>query len=344
MEQKKLKFEISYTLDLLCFLDKLADTSPYEEKTEIVTQFRDALTPESHKRLKRIKKCLPKKESIQSLIAPLIVADENFLDLKIVKTSEILGNSRYLINQFKKSPQFKKISPTYKKFLKKRAPEVISNLEDIVKDLEQTKFKSYWLSKKLVIIKRKITDYQLTITPLNLSSLISDWSGTKLDISEKNIYVLTFSNKEISSLLNGDYIVSSLKSTNQLIRALINEAFESESFKAELRPLIKKFKKNKRLMMAFKTVKKEYRTISDYIQSNLILAITTYLNEQTGAITHPHEYLKAHHFGTHKIAILFYEYINLFPKSAIQPLNEYILELLDCVDLQDFEQDIERLS
>jgi len=328
-QKEKLSFEASYTLDILCFIDILLKRSPNLEDEKIKI-FTDMLSTKSEKCLRKLEKSLPKRELIQNLIIPLIVADSEF---KGLKTEEILGNPDYLINQFKKSSSYKKMPTKSKKFVQKEAKKVIESLEIIVSDLERLDFKAFWLMNQLPIIKQRIKEYQSEIYPLHLIEQLNNWTAPQFLIEKKELFVLSFSQNNFSSLLNGTNYISTQLHSDRIIRSLIEAAFASYSLNKELKPFIKTFKKNKAFIQTFKTVKKEHKKITTYLQSNLLLAVTTYLKEQFQVLENPHEYLSTYRRGSHKLAILFYEHMKHSPKPEAQPLNQYLTEVLEQVDL-----------
>jgi len=322
--KEKLNFEVSYVLDVLCFIDiMLGNSTKHKEAKE---HFKSMLGDTSERYLKKLNRAIPSRESIQNLVLPLIVVDSKFKDFKI---EEILEDPKFLITQFKRGSQYKKASPGLKKFLRKDAQKVIYYIRTIIMDLERSKFKTFWLMNQLPIIKHKINEYHTQIEPLQIFKKLNGWIDSHKMIEIKAIYVLTFSECDLLCLMHGHYIISNSINADSIIRSLIDEAFQSQSFKKELKSFNKSIKKNIELMSMFKEVKKEHKKIHSYIENNLLLALTTYFKVQLGVLINPHDYLKSYRRGTYKVSVLFYDYIVYFPKSETQSLPDYILDILD---------------
>ena len=317
---KKLQFEVSYTLDILCFIDQLVAGSLDED----ITYYGDQLGSVSEKCLKKIKKSLSKYGTLQTLVIPLIVADPDFNE---ITAEELLANPKYLITKFKQSPNYKHNPANLKSFVNNEAKKTIASLAIIVTDLERIDFKSFWLSDKLPGLKSKVKKYEEEYDILKVEEQLGNWVSFAKDV----MYVLAFAAEPLLEASPFSYLISDSISVRQQMSFLVDEVVFSQSIAKGLSPVLKRFKKDKNFALLCKKVKKEYPTPGHYLQKNLFLALTAHLNKQFNTLVQPLYKQPEVYDMSHR----FYEMIKEKPKLAEESLIDYFLDLLANVELED---------
>lgn len=332
-EQKKtLYFEASYTLDMISFLDLLFSDNVSKED-EIVTHFEGMLSDQSPILMQKARKGMPENQTFTSMLIPLLTADHEFNDLRL---SELLGSPKYLIATFKKHPDFKKVPKIYKKFIKRQAESVITHLALIIRELEKAKFKSFWLENRLPLINQKIRCYEKEIFPLRLVETLNTYVNP-LAIERRNLYISSFYEGDSVTLFNQDLMASIQATSSQLIQGIIDQLNSSLTVEKRLKPYIKAWKSNVDVMEAFKAVKGEYSTVSAYVEQNIKLALMAVLYQKFNVIDQPYQYLGRYNFGTHKMSVLFYHYMETNPKQSKELLQDYLLKVVEESELELFE-------
>lgn len=328
-----LYFEASYTLDILCFLDLLfIDVLSKEE--ELVTHFEGMLSEGCSKVVKNARKKLPKQESFMSVILPLLAADPEFNDLRL---SELLGSPKYLTSKIKQHPNYKQLSKHLKKFIRKDAAWVIGQISLVISELEKAKFKTFWIEKRLPLIKSKIKQYDKEIQSLRLIENFNEWLVPNR-INKRTVYILSFYEGNQMQLLNYDIMSSVNSSSANLIQALVDQSFSNLKFENELKLLAKQVKNNPDLIQAYQAVKGEYKQVAGYLEKNIHLALITYFYQKFNVLDQPYEYLGRYNFGTHRLSVLFYQYIHSYPKEPNQLFKDYLLKMTEEIELDRFEQ------
>ncbi len=328
-----IEFIPSYTLDIICFMDQLFSNETYPEE-EIINYFEERLVDYGEDFLRKARKLLPKGKTFSSMLFPVITIDPEFNNLKL---SELFRSAKYLINQYRKSPQYKVCSKEYKKFLKHDAEVVINLLQVVMGQLEKADFKSFWLKNRLPLINQKIKLYQKEIYPLLVVEKLNALLG-KVFLYKQSIHVLSFANHLACVLINEQLITSTKLTSKQLVHSYIEELFEPTIFQSELKRLNKIFKKNRDLIESFKKVKKEHQTLAHYVEFNVRLAFMTYIATQFNVLDNPYEYLGRYQFGAYKLSLLYYDYILTNPMNDDQELDRYLLKIVREVELDSFEQ------
>lgn len=335
-EQKQLlNFEASYPLDILCFLDLLF-TDILSKEEELISHFEELLSEDCSKIVKNARKKLPKQETFMSMMLPLITADPEFNDLRL---SELLGSPNYLITQIKKHPSYKQLPKKVKKFIRKDAAMVIRQIALVISQLEKAKFKTFWIEQRLSIVNTKIKQHEKKILPLQPIEHLREWLTPNYK-GKHRIYILSFYDGNPVRLLNQDTMASVYTSSASLIQELVDQTFSTVKFENDLKLLAKQLKSNSDLTQAYQAVKGEYRQMTSYLEKNIKLAFTTYFYQKFNVLDQPYEYLGRYNFGTHKLSVLFFQYIKSYPKESNQLFKEYLLKMTKEVELNNFEQRI----
>ncbi len=329
MQEEKMSavFEPSYTLDVLNFLDHLFTPRSLPNEP-MVCHFEEYLGDYNEKILQTLRKNLVKFESISEVLTPLITADPEFNDLKL---SELLASPKYLINQYKNTSSYARASKAYRKFLKNDAESMMIQVGLLIKELERAKFKTYWLQSCLPLVNQQIKSYQTDIWPL----LIPE----KLGNPEQCIYVLSCIDTETVQLTHQKLIVSHLSSSRHLIYNWIESFLTMECPLMKVRGYERSIKRNKELILAYKKVKGKHRSLFEYIEANIKLAMTVYLSHESGILEQSYEYLKRYEFGKYELSLLFYQVLEQTPQHQ-RTITQWMQQLLEEVDLSAYEQQV----
>lgn len=337
-EQKKtLEFLPSYLLDILCFLellcsDSLIPTTSDDER--IIYYFEECLTQDARNEIKRIQKLIPKEETLTSLVFPLVLADQDFENFQV---TELLGSPKFLISMYKKSDDYQRATKGYKKFVKRDAQLLLSSLVKIVAELEKVKFKVFWIEERLPRIKHRIKQYEKEIGTNVLIEMINERLAETY-LTDQKVYLLSFNLNHSLSRVNEHLIGSLQLDSKMFIHSLVEQLFKTLSIEHALKPLYRSLKKNKELMMTYKEVKSTYNSLLAYIDFNVKLAFITSICSHLKVLSQPYEYLGRYEFGSCKPAVLFYDYMNSFPKNQGQQIEDYLLSVVQVVELDSFEQ------
>ncbi len=333
IEHQKLNFETSYILDMLCFLDLLYSEKSNKE-VELIREFEESLSDTSRKYMWDIHRQLPRNESITSIIVPMVTADPEFNSLRF---SELLGSPKYLILTFKKTDFFKQAPKVYKKFINRSSEKVIRQLSLVIEELEKDKFKSFWLEKRLPLINQKIKEYNKEILPFKPIETFNTWLQPVV-IHERTCYVLSFYEGDSMSILSEDLMISIDLSALQVLKSIIKEVFNKMSICSQLKLMKKELKTNLELRQLYKEVKNEYPSLIDYLDENMKLALIVYFYHHFEMLDYPYQYLNRYNFGTHKLSVLFYDYMVKSPKGSRQTLTDYLVKVIHEIEWSRLDQ------
>lgn len=337
-EQKKtLEFLPSYLLDMLCFLELLCSDAiipTTSDDDRVMYHFEECLTQDARNEIKRIQKLIPKEETLTSLVFPLVLADPDFENFQI---TELLGSPKFLISMYKKSADYQTATKEYKKFIKRNAELLINSLAKIVAELEKVNFKVFWLKERLPQINHRIKQYEKEIGTNVLIEMINEQLAEAY-LTDQKVYLLSFNLNHSVSRVN-EHLISSLQLESKMfIHSLVEQLFKTLSIEHALKPFYRSLKKNKELMMTYKEVKSTYSSLLEYLDFNVKLAFITSICSHLEVLPQPYEYLGRYEFGTCKPAVLFYDYMNSFPKPQGQQIEDYLLNVVQAVELDSFEQ------
>lgn len=333
-EQKLvLDFEASYTLDVFCFLDLLfLDVLSRDES--IVNHFEGLLSPGCSKIIQNTRKRLPRNKTFLTALLPVVSADPEFNELRL---SELLGSPKYLISQLKKHPMSKGLSKDLKKFIRKDAVWVIEQLAMVIAELEKAKFKTFWIQERLPLIKLKLKQYETEIVPLRVVEQLHECLKPSCKKS-LIVYLLSFYEGESSQLLNQEMIVSIHSSSHQVIKEMVDQTFSIIKYEKELKLLAKQLKTNPEIIKCYELVKGEHKHLTSYLEFSINLAAIVYFCRKFQILDQPYEYLGRYNFGSYKLSILFYRYLEFNPKTSEQLWGDYVKNMISEVDLGYYEQ------
>lgn len=333
-EQKSvLYFDASYTLDVFCFLDMLfLDVLSRDES--IVTHFEVLLSSGCSKILRNARKRLPDNGTFLTTLLPIISADPEFNELRL---SELLGSPKYLITQLKKHPTYKGLPKDIKKFIRKDAVWVIEQLAVVIAELEKAKFKTFWIQERLPLLKLKLKQYEKEIVPLRPVEQLNECLKPSCK-EELKVYLLSFYEGDSNQLLNRDIITSVQNSSTQVVKAIVDQTFSTIKFENELKLLAKQLKANPEIMKCYELVKGEHKQLTSYLECSINLAAIVYFYQKFHVLDRPYEYLGRYNFGSYKLSILFYRYLELTPKKSEQLWGDYVKNMISEVELGYYEQ------
>ena len=311
---KKFDFQFSYTIDILFFIqrmvDHLAGAELGAEVLKDVNRFHPILRDSSDKFLKKLSK---DSEIIGELLVPLLLVHEA---LHTEKASDILTDTRSIVQHFKNSSYYKLAYPDVKRFASGDLRTVCSYLEAIVLDLERLGFKSYWLEKRLLILKMRSNEYADTLGGLDVMTYLHNWLGSNHLMYANDWYVASYC-QDMESIVGNANLISSTVGEANLIATTIRHVVYRFSFTKTVKNHLKVIKKRLDIKSEFKDVRKSYLNLAHYVESNLKQALTLHLTKQLKVESSPLT-------TDHVLAKELLNYMNTIPKTPSVPALAYI--------------------
>ena len=308
-------FQISYTLDVLFFIEAIFSTES-EGILADVDQFKPQLGTVSEKYLKKIAKVHQQTPNFISIIASALVINH---DLHELTAQEILVNAQKIRQTFKQSPYFKNIPSKEKQFVAKKFTKIIPHLITIIDDLERLGFKAFWLNEKLPTLKTQGTAYEAQLTNFNMTAHLNQFSH--LQQQNPEWYVTSYLNQPVLALLNH---FNFLRSTIQE-KALYAHLIEAQLAKANYQTHARHIKHLRILKDEFKhhPNRSEFQSLVIYINHCIKQALQVYLlsglptNESTQTINE-----------TDKLAKQILKYLNENPKTNEIDVSSYLMQMM----------------
>ena len=309
-DQQSLKFELSYLMDVICFMDVLLELMPFSNK-ETLTHFQDYLGYGSEAYLKKVKKILPKTESFRTLFLPVIVADPAFSQLS---PAEFLGNPKTLFQHYRQSPYCKQASARNNRFLAKHGDYMAEGAVQLIRDLERGGFKTFWLKEQLPLLKEIIGLFDEKAADLNLEGRLRDFLQTAP--VRKEVFVLAFPSHGLASLHNGQFLVSRSYSPERLVQSLVEDMVYAHDFKSALKKEKGRLKKWESLKQSHKAAPKGIGSLMDYLDQSLKAAISCHLGVQLGLVLEPGTYFQEGLKERYTLASQLWGHLDLMPPGC----------------------------
>jgi len=312
-------FQTSYTLDLLHFIDLLI-TGGAAEVSDDLEHFRGFLSHEGDLSIAHLQKTLKFGQSLQQLVAPLLLADAEFNKLSL---PELLISGRYLVNNYKSTPAYQKATLAYQRFLQKEALSVIASLEPLVLDMEKGGFKHYWFTTHLPMLNMCVGAYKERFEWDKFTAILGKWGSGTFQIYVSPLAKLDLAQYGINHIVV-TYEPSCRRIARQLIEAVVEEAIGSVSWGQLVGRITQKEEIRK--------VKFWGQTVVDYVRKNARLALELLLKEEAGLIHNASQQLLNMEMGSYQLAQLIYEDMRQSPKNQ-QSMAEYLGRLFEHADL-----------
>lgn len=246
---------------------------------EDIERFMPMLGTVSDKYLQKLQKMNDKRSNFVIHIVAMLIGNDKLHEWT---TTDLLGKSKRLIREFKRSDHFKYASGELKKFINDDFTKGMNYIKIIAIDLERLGFKNFWLKEKLPVLKKRIAEYQSLMTVFNIEDHVNGWVAKK-SFRCSNWYVLSFSGHRFELLLEDFGVVSPIISSDHLFERVVTCVLKNQNYKGFMR----KFKPNSILKAEFKAHpnRSMYRKLNVYVEACLKMAMKVYLMENVpGAV------------------------------------------------------------
>ena len=317
----KLNFEISYTIDVLLFIDSMI-RGDYDDFGDDMKHFLPMLGTVSDKYLKKLKKKLRKNPQFIEFIVSMILVHNQ---LHILTAVELLKKPKQIVSQFKKSPYYKTSSPELKKFANSNFERGLSYLTTIAIDLERLGFKSFWLKEKLTLLKMRSREYNDEIERFNPFDRINHWLNENELLYESKWYILSYSSKRFATFFGDFNVISTSVTENDLFEKMLSYLLFAESNTKAIKGILRKTGKNVSLKLEFKSHpdKNHYKNLVNYVEISLKIALKVHLINEIKQ----DDNVKITRLADYPLSQEIYGYMNEYKKSEVVTIEDYITSM-----------------
>lgn len=271
----KVDFQISYTLDVLCYINCMINEDKKKLYDEDIEKFMPMLGTVSDKYLQKLQKMNEKNSNFIVHIVAMLIGNKNLHEWT---TTDLLGKSKRLVGEFKRSEHFKNAGGELKRFINDDFAKSMNYIKIIATDLERLGFKKFWLKEKLPVLKERISEYQEWLAAFNIANHVNNWVADKESFRCDSWYVLSFSGNRFELLLEYFGVVSPIISTDNLFERVVSYVLKTQDYKGFMR----KFKPDPILKAEFKghPDRSMYRKLNVYVEACLKMSMKVYLMEK----------------------------------------------------------------
>ena len=275
----KVNFEISYTLDVLFYIECMLNKEKHRLYDDEVGRFMPMLGTVSDKQLAKLHNIyLSSPDCILSIVAMLITSPE----LHTWKITDLFDNHKSLVASFKRSPEYKNVSGQLKRFATGDFLKMMPLIKTIVTDLERLEFKKFWLEENLPALKERTSEYESELGHLDIATLINGWVVDKKIPASDQWYLLAYSGSEYQPVLRSYSIVSPMIPADELFARMIEYAVQMKDY----RKFCKGLKPTAELKLEYKEhpLSSSLKGITGYAEVCLKMALKKYLTEMAGKL------------------------------------------------------------
>ena len=310
-------FHISYTLDMLSFIELILkdETDPLHQ--EEVEKFKPMLGTVSDKYIKKLDKISQHHPNFIRHIITLLISND---ELHLLKTSHLLGSHRQLVDKYKKSGYYKSSSDGLKRFIKSDYKKSIIYLRTIATDLERLGFKSFWLEHKLAKLKQRVAFFEDNSVWVKVVKYANQWILAPIIPEAAEWYILAFNTQSFDTLLKR-YNLVDLSVKDDFFYHVVTYALMHDNY----HKVVKTLKPTSQLKIEFKTHenRKKYGSLSRYVEMCLKIALKAFLlnrledeDEQLGI---PDDY---------PFATQIYQYLLTHERQEADTAKHYLLQMI----------------
>lgn len=270
----KVDFQISYTLDVLCYINCMINEDKKKLYDEDMERFMPMLGTISDKYLRKLQKMNEKRPTFMIHLVAVLISHQHLHDWT---TLDLLSNPKGLIGEFKKSHYFKNAKGELKKFIHDDFVKSINYVKVIAIDLERLGFKKFWLKEKLPVLKERIFEYQAQLDAFDIVKHMNTWVIDKEKFKCDHWYVLAYSGNQFVLLLEYFSVVAPIVLADHLFERVVSYVLKTQDYKS----LMRKFKPDGALKAEFKkhADRGMYPKLIIYVEACLKMAMKVYLME-----------------------------------------------------------------
>ncbi|HEX3021424.1 MAG TPA: hypothetical protein VHP81_03425 [Lachnospiraceae bacterium] len=314
----------SYNLDLLCFLNVLTNDEYFVSRyREDYDQFYPKLKNETRSSMERLVEAW-KSPILSPKLTLMISSLENFNERDV---KEMLQSFDEIKQQMAKTP-YGETDEEYNVLFK----HATSTLIPVIEELEELRFKEYWLKDRLPIIIDKCKELDTYFEDFNLEAYINQYKS----IGDEDIvvYMCTFA-KPYGIRLCGNVLISDCTYRKETVLANVtHEVYHPPYEYSKVSKYVDQLSQKGWVMDAFKKQDplSGYSTMEGFIEEHIVEALGTYIVYQLGVEKAPYEYFKNHDGGSHVISPYFFKYLQENKRKPNQTMDEYFIHFVEIID------------
>ena len=265
-------FQISYTLDVLFYIECMLNEEKRQLYDEEVARFMPMFGTVSDKYLDKLQKHYRQDPLIIRHLVAILVDNPHLHDWSV---SDLLENHQSLISDFKQSTTSIAVPKAVKNFISTRYKKIMPLIKIIVNDLERLQFKKFWLEEKLPVLKETINLHTNLLAQHDVVSFTNQWLTTRKLPTTKQWYMLAYSGSQYDVLLAKYHVVSSVICATDLCERVVTYALQVNSYDKQVRVL----KPTKALKAEFKTQQHlgVFKSVAAYREACLKMALKVHL-------------------------------------------------------------------
>lgn len=315
----KIKAEISYNLDILCFVNTMtADDYFVDKHKEAFVKFFPLISDETKRNIQDMVKTLG-----SSMLSPR-------LTLHISSLTDF--NSRHLIEMLRSHAEMEaSLNLTPYKYSREDFDTYFSFLESaiipLISELEAAGFYLFWKEERLPLIEKKCGEIEQYLVRYDAEQIMRRYKGD-IDSSDFTVYLCSFTHP-LGIKLCGNNLISDSKYKNDTILSNVtHEAFHPPYNNEAVKPYLDKIAQMPLVLTAFENQSPNsgYDTMDGFIEENIVEALGIYVLVKLGVDMNTDEYFKTHDDGSHVISPFFYKYLCEAPKDARESFEDYFIK------------------
>lgn len=305
-------FQISYTLDVLFYIECMLDEEKQRLFDEDIQRFMPMLGTVSDKHLKKLSKIYKTCPQMITNLVSIIIGNEY---LHTWNTEDLFDRHKHLIMAFKKSSSYKFANISLKRFITGDYAKVMPSIKIIVSDLKRLEFQRYWLEEKLPLLKERTTEHEAKLNQFKIADFVNHWLINKKVPATDQWYMLAYSDTWYLPVLNEYNLVSPLIRADELFERVIDYGLLHNTY----RTCFKTLKPDEFLKQEYKEHSefKSFKNFNDYAVKCFKMALRILLMENCG-------YKKAGVDGNYPLASEFLTYLREHPKPYSETPQTYL--------------------
>lgn len=319
----QIKAEISYNLDMLCFINVMtADKLFVERHCEAFDKFYPLISGET-------------KQNIESMVLKHGSMLSPFLTLLISSLSDF--NSRSLTEMLRKSLEIEtSMSKTPYKLSREKLDSYFAFCESaiipLLEELERAGFHEFWQKNRLPLIKEKCSNINDYLSQYDVTQLMGRYRSID-NSANLTVYLCSFTDP-LGIKLCGDNLISDSSYGNDTILSnATHEAFHPPYDTETVKPYLDKIAQKPWVQKAFENqTPPGYGSMYGFIEENIVEALGIYVVTKLGVNIDPIEYFKTHDDGSHVISPFFYKYLCEAVKDVNESFENYFINFVDTFD------------
>lgn len=317
----QIRAEISYNLDMLCFLNIMtADELFVERHRSAFEKFYPLISCGT-------KQCIQAMvQKHGSMLSPL---------LTLLVSSLPDFNIRNLIGMLK--------SPLEIEYSMSKTPYNLSREEydscfsfcqstiiPLIEELEEADFYEYWQKNRLPLIKDKCNNINKYLSQFDVRQWLRLYRNVDSNLT---VYLCSFTDP-LGVKLCGDNLISDSSYKNDTILSnATHEAFHPPYDTDVVIPYLDKIAQKPWIKKAFDNqTPPGYGSMYGFIEENIVEALGIYIVVKLGVAIDPVDYFKTHDDGSHVLSPFFYKYLCNVRKDSKESFEDYFIKFVNTFD------------